>query len=190
LQIQDKARRGQVRPLALAAALLAATVLTGVAASSPAHAADLPRLVEKDGRHALMVDGAPFLMLGVQANNAANYPSQLPKVWPAVKALHANTLEIPVAWEQIEPVEGRFDFSYVDVLLKQARDNDVKLVLLWFGTWKNNGPQYAPEWVKLDNKRFPRVINAKGETSRTRCRRTSRPRWRPTRRPSSPCCAT
>jgi len=132
-------------------------------AGAPAHAADLPRLVEKGGRHALMVDGAPFLMLGVQANNAANYPSQLPKVWPAVKALHANTLEIPVAWEQIEPVEGKFDFSYVDVLLKQARDNDVKLVLLWFGTWKNNGPQYAPEWVKLDNKRFPRVINAKGE---------------------------
>jgi beta-galactosidase GanA len=163
LRFQDRIRPGRGGPLARVAALLVATVLTGMAASAPAHAADLPKLVAKDGRHALMVDGAPFLMLGVQANNAANYPSQLPKVWPAVKALHANTLEIPVAWEQIEPVEGQFDFSYVDVLLKQARDNDVKLVLLWFGTWKNNGPQYAPEWVKLDNKRFPRVVNAKGE---------------------------
>ena len=149
----DRPRLGAVSALAFLAL-----------AASPVHAADLPRLVEKDGRHALLVDGAPFLMLGVQANNAANYPSQLPKVWPAVKALHANTLEIPVAWEQIEPIEGQFDFSYVDILLKQARDNDVKLVLLWFGTWKNNGPAYAPEWVKLDNKRFPRVITAKGET--------------------------
>ena len=160
MKTQDKAQAKRRAPLSLLAALAAATALTG----APAHATDLPKLVEKDGRHALLVDGAPFLMLGVQANNAANYPSQLPKVWPAVKALHANTLEIPVAWEQIEPIEGQFDFSYVDILLKQARDNDVKLVLLWFGTWKNNGPAYAPEWVKLDNKRFPRVITAKGET--------------------------
>ena len=163
LQTQDQphARRGaapakRFRPLA---------ILTALALSSaPALAADLPKLVEKDGRHALMVDGAPFLMLGMQVNNSSNYPSQLPKVWPAVKTLHANTVEVPIAWEQIEPVEGRFDFAFVDVLLKQARDNDVHLVLLWFGTWKNNGPSYAPEWVKLDNKRFPRVITAKGET--------------------------
>jgi len=159
LRTPDKARGGQRGTFALLAALAAATALAG----APALAADLPRLVEKNGRHALMVDGAPFLMLGMQVNNSSNYPSQMPKVWPAAKALHINTLEVPIAWEQVEPVEGRFDFSYLDLLIKQARDNDVKLVILWFGTWKNNGPNYAPEWVKLDNKRFPRVINAKGE---------------------------
>jgi beta-galactosidase GanA len=142
---------------ALSLALLAALPASGLAA------ADLPRFAEKNGRHALMVDGAPFLMLGLQANNSGNYPSQLPVIWPAVKALNANTLEMPIAWEQIEPVEGKFDFSFVDELLKQARANDTKLVLLWFGSWKNNNPGYAPEWVKLDNTRFPRVITAKGE---------------------------
>ena len=135
----------------------------GLAAAAPADPG-LPHMVRSGDHHALIVDGAPYLMLGAQANNSSNWPSQLPKVWPAIEQLHANTLEIPVAWEQVETKEGQFDFSYVDTLLAQAREHRVRLVLLWFATWKNNGPNYAPEWVKLDNRRFPRVINARGET--------------------------
>ncbi|HEX6784777.1 MAG TPA: DUF5597 domain-containing protein [Sphingomicrobium sp.] len=131
-------------------------------ASVPSMAQPLPHLVEKGGRHALIVDGEPFLIIGAQANNSSNYPAELPKVWPVVRQLHANTLEIPVAWEQIEPQEGRFDFSWVDTLLGEARQNQMRLVLLWFGTWKNTNPQYTPEWVKSDTRRFPREIKPDG----------------------------
>jgi beta-galactosidase GanA len=140
--------------------LLSGILLTCVAA--PLIAEPLPHLVTKDGKHALIVDGAPFLILGAQTNNSSNYPAMLPKVWPVIHQLHANTVEIPVAWEQIEPQEGRFDFSWVDTLLNQARQNDVRLVLLWFGTWKNTNPQYAPEWVKNDTRRFAREIRPDG----------------------------
>nr|WP_298125838.1 DUF5597 domain-containing protein [uncultured Pseudoxanthomonas sp.] len=124
----------------------------------------IPQIVSKEGRHALMVDGAPFLILGAQVNNSSNWPQALDDVWPAIDVVKPNTVMVPVAWEQIEAKEGTFDFSFVDVLLKQAREKNVRLVLLWFATWKNNGPNYAPAWVKLDNARFPRVITADGRT--------------------------
>ncbi|KQV88899.1 DUF5597 domain-containing protein [Pelomonas sp. Root1237] len=128
-------------------------------------AADMPRLAQRDGRHALIVDGAPFTILGAQVHNSSNYPEALKKVWPAIAYIHANTVEVPVAWEQIEPVEGRFDFSFVDTLVKQARENKVRVVLLWFGTWKNTSPQYTPAWVKFDNRRFPRMVEPDGKNS-------------------------
>ena len=148
------AQAGARRPVVRAPALAAA-----------APASDMPQLVRKDGRFALMVDGAPFLMLAGQANNSSNYPAALPKVWPAIADAHANTLVMPVAWEQIEPVEGQFDFTWVDTLVKQAREHGVRLDILWFGTWKNTSPGYAPAWVKTDNQRFPRLTDNDGKTS-------------------------
>ena len=47
----------------------------------------MPQFVIKDGKHALMVDGAPFLILGAQVNNYSNYPGIMEKVWPAMQVL-------------------------------------------------------------------------------------------------------
>ena len=122
-------------------ALLGAMLL---ALASAAAAAQAPHFAPGRERPALIVDGAPFLVLGAQANNSSNYPAMLDEVWPAVERIGANTLLMPVAWEQVEPVEGRFDFSFVDTLLEQARAHDKRLVLLWFATWKNTGASNAP----------------------------------------------
>lgn len=141
-----------------------AAATTLAAKPSAAAEAPIPKLVTENGRHALLVDGEPFLILGAQVNNSSNYPAALDDVWPAIDVVKPNTVMVPVAWEQVEPTEGQFDFSFLDTLLEQARERDVRLVLLWFATWKNNGPNYAPAWVKLDNTRFPRVITADGRT--------------------------
>lgn len=151
-------------PVPGGAVLLVLVAVFLVSSASRGAAADLPRLVERNGKHALLVDGAPYLILGAQVNNSSAWLAALPKVWPAIEQMQANTLHVPIAWEEIEPTEGRFDFSFLDELLAQAREHRVRLVLLWFATWKNNGPNYAPQWVKLDNRRFPRVIAATGAT--------------------------
>ncbi len=132
------------------------------AAACAATAEPLPRFEEGGLRPSLVVDGEPFVMLGAQPNNSSNYIAMLDEVWPTVEQLGANALLMPVAWEQVEPSEGRFDFSFVDVLLAQARARDMRLVLLWYGTWKNTGPSYVPAWVKRDTQRFARMRRADG----------------------------
>jgi beta-galactosidase GanA len=148
--------------ISIIATLLASSSL-GLALHAQGKEQPIPHLVENDGRYALFVDGAPFLMLGAQSNNSSDWPATLPKVWSAIEYLHANTLETPIYWEQFEPKPGQFDYSEVDTILAQAREHHVHLVLLWFGTWKNGSQHYMPEWMKLEPERYSHVINKNGE---------------------------
>jgi len=151
-----------LRRSCVAAALLAA-ILLSLTGFRRAVAEDAPKLVEKDGRYALMVDGRPYLVLGGQIHNSSAWPSELPQVWESMAALHANTVEAPVYWEQIEPQQGHFDFTSVDQVVEGARAHGLHVVLLWFGTWKNGNMHYVPEWVKTDPARFPRTIRPDGQ---------------------------
>jgi Domain of unknown function (DUF5597)/Glycosyl hydrolases family 35 len=137
--------------------------LSVLLAPSRALGTDAPKLVQKDGRFALMVDGRPYLILGGQIHNSSAWPSELPQVWESMAALHANTVEAPVYWEQFEPTEGHFDFTNVDQIVQGARTHNLHVVLLWFGTWKNGNMHYVPAWVKTDTKRFARVLRPDGE---------------------------
>jgi beta-galactosidase GanA len=134
----------------------------GVFAIRPAIAQEMPRLVQEQGRATLMVDGKPYWVLGAQVDNSSGWPERLKAVWPAAEMMRLNTLEAPVYWEQMEPERGRFDFSVVDAILQQAREHHVRLVLLWFGTWKNGKMHYVPEWVKSDTATYPRMMTRDG----------------------------
>lgn len=125
--------------------------------------ADMPRLGTQGSAQRLVVDGKPMLVLGGElGNSSASSQAYMARYWPKLKAMNLNTVLAPASWELIEPKEGSFDFSSVDGLIKDARAQDMHLVLLWFGAWKNSMSTYVPSWVKRDDVRFPRAKAANG----------------------------
>ncbi|MBL9192664.1 MAG: DUF5597 domain-containing protein [Opitutaceae bacterium] len=125
-------------------------------------AAELPRLRQQGTATQLLVDGRPFLIRGGELGNSSGEPDYLRRFWSKLKAGNLNTVLVPIYWDLVEPTEGRFDFATLDGLLKDARSHDQRLVLLWFGAWKNSMSCYAPAWVKLDQARFPRSEDSAG----------------------------
>jgi beta-galactosidase GanA len=145
---------------------LFATILCALAASAGAAAppAALPHLERRGAATQLIVDGKPFLILGGETHNSSYSSADYMKpIWPKLAAMNLNTVVVPVAWENIEPREGQYDFTIADDLIKGARDARLRLVLLWFGSWKNTYSSYAPAWVKRDVARFPRVETSDGK---------------------------
>jgi hypothetical protein len=136
-----------IRPVLLLAALAVA-----------GQCAEPPRLERRQHRVDLMVDGKPWLILGGELrNSSASRLEFLQPIWPHLRALHLNTVFAPVSWKQMEPEEGRYDFTLVDGLLSGARRHNLRLALLWLATWKNGVSGYAPAWVMLHPERFPRM---------------------------------
>ena len=143
--------------------LLALIALLLAMPAAAQQAAPIPRLETRHGARQLIVDGAPFLILGGElANSSASSRDHMRPVWPRLRAMNLNTVLMPVSWELIEPEEGRFDFALVDGLLADARAADLRVVILWFGSWKNSMSSYVPAWVKRDQARFPRARAADG----------------------------
>jgi beta-galactosidase GanA len=106
----------------------------------------------------LIVDGKPFLALSGELSNSTPTSVEYMKlVWPRLVAAKVNTVLAGVSWNQIEPQPGKFDFSVLDGVIQGARMHHMRLMLLWFGTWKNGLSSYAPDWVKKDFERFPRA---------------------------------
>jgi len=123
----------------------------------------IPRLAAKGKRVQLIVDDKPFIVLGGElGNSSASDMKYMQPHWSSFKEMHLNTILAPVYWELLEPTEGKFDFTLVDDMISTAQQQQLKLVLLWFGSWKNSMSCYAPAWVKTNTKRFPRAANDAG----------------------------
>ena len=125
----------------------------------------IPYLKKEHGMTRLYVQGKPFYARSGEIHNSSSSSLEYmeEQVWPALRQLHLNCVVAPIYWECVEPEEGVFDFTLIDGLVEQARREKVRLVLLWFGLWKNSASTYVPGWVKNDQKRFFQVRPASGQ---------------------------
>ena len=100
-------------------------------------------------------DKTPFFSVGGQVHNSSTYSEEtMQMAWKAARALGLNTVAAPVCWNLLEPEEGVYDYSQTDMLLRQAKAYGMRLILLWFGSWKNGASQYIPVWMRTQKERF------------------------------------
>ncbi|MGC1298639.1 MAG: DUF5597 domain-containing protein [Alloacidobacterium sp.] len=134
-----------------------------IAGNAQSAAKPIASIEKKDSSFRLLVDGSPYLMLSGQVHNSStSNADDLGKALDVLVGWHANTAEVPIYWEAIEPKPGQFDFRSVDLAIQAARKRELHLVLLWFGTWKNGESHYTPEWVKRDKQKYARVQGPRG----------------------------
>lgn len=127
---------------------------------------DVPVIKTTNGVKQLYVNNKPYLIIGAELlNSSASGIGYMHNIWKRTKALNVNTVYLPITWQQLEPQEGKFDYTLVDSHIKNAHENGLKLIFLWFGSWKNGESNYTPNWVKTDMKRFPRMLFKDGKIS-------------------------
>jgi beta-galactosidase GanA len=124
----------------------------------------IPHL-EKQGTAArLVVNGKPMLLIsGELHNSTAGGFEYMRTVWTRMAKKNLNSVIATVSWELIEPEEGKFNFDLVDSVIAGARKANLKLVLIWFASWKNAGSVYIPSWVKKNYEKYPRVKDERGK---------------------------
>ena len=153
-----------LRSAALALIGFVSVLLPSTAAAAASSDAGRPQLRRQGIATQLIVDGQPFLILGGELQNSSSSSLEyMQPIWDRLVAQNLNTVLAGVSWELVEPAEGKFDFALVDGLIRDARAHQLKLVLLWFASWKNGMSSYAPGWVKSDTHRFPRIRLQNGE---------------------------
>ena len=124
-----------------------------------------PHLQKQGAATQLVVDGKPYLAFaGELTGDAATSLPMMEPIWPKIVSGNLNTVLVAMSWAQFEPEEGKFNYVQLDGVIAKARENNLHLIFLWFGSWKNGTSSYAPYWVKKDYVRFPRIQIGEGRT--------------------------
>ena len=152
-----------MRDRILLSCLAPLALVVTVRAQTPDPAA-IPHLEKRGALTQLIVDSRPWLSLaGELLNNAASTAENARPVWANLAKANLNTVLVGVGWGWTEPEDGKYDFTALDGALRDARDNNLRVVLLWFGSWKNGTSSYPPAWVKRNWERYPLARDKDGK---------------------------
>lgn len=104
------------------------------------------------------------MLAGELHNSSMGGFAYMRPIWKRMADANLNTVIASASWELVEPVEGKYDFALVDSMIIGARKENLKMIVIWFASWKNGQSTYIPAWVKKDQKRFPLAKDESGRT--------------------------
>lgn len=124
----------------------------------------IPHWIKQGTATQLIVADKPMLLLaGELGNSSASSTKDIEQIFPKLQRMGLNAVLVPAYWDLIEPRQGCFDFILIDKIITQARCNNLKVVFLWFGAWKNSMSCYTPIWFKSNYKKYPRTHTQTGK---------------------------
>ena len=119
-----------------------------------------------NGTQRLFANGNPYLLLcGELHNSTSSTRESLEAAMKTLKAMQLNSVITTLGWEQFEPEEGRFDYSVIDYTIQLAVKYEMRIVLAWFGSWKNGESSYVPMWVKQNTRKYFHAKQPDGTSS-------------------------
>ncbi|MDE7015111.1 MAG: beta-galactosidase, partial [Kineothrix sp.] len=120
-------------------------------------------LVKKENRELLYVDGQPFLILSFQLDCDSCYDcNTIHTLMKNAKKMGCTGISLLLYWRLVEPEEGKYRMDILRSMIDSAEELDLRIVLVWFGSYKNGCMHYAPDWVIRDRERFARARRADG----------------------------
>jgi hypothetical protein len=121
--------------------------------------------LEKRGQATqLIVDGKPFLVLGGELSNTVSSDTERMGVAAARRQgphEHHPDRRL-VGLDRARGGEVRFPPGRSAD--RERPPGNVRIVWIWFGSWKNGLSSFAPAWVKAAQDRFPRAQIRGGKT--------------------------
>ncbi|MGQ9632926.1 MAG: beta-galactosidase [Bryobacteraceae bacterium] len=100
----------------------------------------------------------PFLVRGIETGywdtRRANQNTDFDQVFANYRRLGANTSFFMIHWADIEPADGKFDFSYTDRIVDLARKHGIKLWwVLFLHCQSDHPPELRDFWAyKIDTR--------------------------------------
>lgn len=133
-------------------------------------------VVLDEGGNYISVKGKPYLMNGIQirpdrvieqysVTTEEQYTEYIEPLFKNSAELGYETIIFPIAWNQIEMIQGKYNFTLLQRYYEYAKKYDLTVQLLWFGSdvcgYNTNVPKYILKEKEVYSRleKYPDVLD-------------------------------
>lgn len=107
----------------------------------------------------IVVCGEPRLILyGETLEEVMTHPADVPYYgdqFDKWRRQGLNTVGAILQWNAFESRKDQYEYAMIDGLIEAAKERNMHLIIVWFGTWRNLQSNYVPRYVWDEKIAFP-----------------------------------